>query len=453
MNLEKTYNKRDFCKKIMLVGAIGPTLTGEVSSSCLPFGAMALSAFLKERGINCKVVSTAFPRAAEEIFNALDDIDLLGISSMSGPYLNYAISISIAVKKIKPELPIVWGGPHASLMDEDLITNDFVDFVIRGVGEVSLWELVKALKGESSFFSVPGLTWIDRGLIKRNGLSTDFEINALPPLDYSFLSDKYPFLMTDEFSYFSSRGCPFECSYCVASQIYNRRWYNKTEEKVIDELEEAYQKYRFKSVYFWDDNLFVDIKRLLRILESLNNRDIFFQWSGFARVDTFSRLGRETVAELEKRGLKWVSFGAESGSERTLSRIDKGITVDNIKETVLKLKGFNIVCDFSFMGGMPQETDQDFYDTVNLLRWIKKNNSRSSVRMFRFVLYPKMPMLDDHKEIRNLLPKNIYGWSKITYQNAKFPWVSSKINRALTTLSFTSLYSETKRKLSIKNIL
>lgn len=453
MNLTKTYNKRDFRKKIMLVGAIGPTLTGEVSSSCLPFGAMALSAFLKERGIQCKVVSTAFPDAAEEIFNDLENFDLLGISSMSGPYLNYAISISVAAKKMKPDLPIVWGGSHASLMDEDLIMNNFVDFVVRGVGEVSLYELMRALEGECSFYSVPGLTWIDRGLIRRNNMSTNFDINELPPLDYSFLSDKYSFLLTNEFSYFSSRGCPFECSYCVASQIYNRRWYNKTEEKVINELEEAYERYRFKSVYFWDDNLFVDTKRLLRILESLNEHNIFFEWLGFARADTFSRLDHETIIELKKRGLKWVGFGAESGSQRILDRINKGITVDNIKETVLKLKRSNISCGFSFMGGMPQETDQDFYDTLNLLRWIEKNNSRVSIQMFRFVLYPKMPMLDYYKEINDLLPKNIYEWSKITYQNARFPWVSKKINRALITLSSASLYSERTQKLSIRNVI
>lgn len=440
-------------RKVMLVGAIAPALSYNVSSGCLPFGAMALSNFLKQNGLNCEVFSTAFPEAIDGIYSNLDNFDLLGISSMSGPYLNYAITIAQSVRKIRPDIPIVWGGPHASLMDEDLITKDFVDFVIRGVGEWSLLRLIQSLENRCSFSSVPGLTWQEDGRIKKNEPSVNFSIEELPPLDYSFLSKKYSTILNRQFSYFSSRGCPFNCSYCVSSQIYNRCWYSKSEDKVVSELIESYRAYKFQSVFFWDDNLFVDVKRLLNILSKLARNNINFSWSAFCRVDIFSRLNNEIIEELKERGMKWLSFGVESGSQQVLNRLNKGITIDDIKQTALKLKICEIKADFSFMGGIPGETIDDFYKTLDLLKWVKRNNRHISVRVFRFIPYPKMPILNDNKLIDTFLPKDVYQWSEVSYQNKRFPWVSRKISRALTVLSPASLYSEKPKGLSIINIV
>lgn len=143
--------------RCLLIGALALPLGNKISPGCLPFGAMALSGFLKQQGIDCKVVSTALPRAIGQIYNELDKVSLVGISSMSGPYLNYAVSIAENIKKFLPELPIVWGGPHASLMGEDLIVRNLADFAVRGVGEKSLLMLIKLLRGDADFSAIPGL--------------------------------------------------------------------------------------------------------------------------------------------------------------------------------------------------------------------------------------------------------------------------------------------------------
>lgn len=439
--------------KCLLVGAIAPPLGNKVSPGCLPFGAMALSSFLKQQGIDCKVVSTALPGASEQILKNLDEVGLLGISSMSGPYLNYAISVAENVKKIRPDLPIVWGGPHASLMGEDLVSRNLADFAIKGVGERSLLMLIKSLKGNSSFSSVPGLIWRENGGIKQNNPDTNYNINDFPQLDYSVISDSYPSLLSEEFSYFTSRGCPFNCSYCVASIIYSRRWHNKSEDKVMEELRESYERFKFKSVFLWDDNLFVDTHRLINILSRLDHFGISFQWSGFGRADLFSRFNDESIRELKKLGLKWISIGAESGSQNTLDRLDKGIKLEDIKQAVFKLKKWNISCDFSFMGGIPGETIEDFYKTLDLVRWIKDIIPLASVRIFKFIPYPKMPILSNNKAINKFLPANTYGWSKVTYQNTNFPWVPKKMHSALAILSIASFYSEKPRRVVFKNII
>lgn len=434
----------------LLIGAIAPSIGNAVSAGCLPFGAMALSGYLIEHGIDCKVVSTAIPGSEEEISNALSKADLLGISSMSGPYLNYAISIVNNIRKIKPDLPIVWGGPHASLMGEDLISKNLADFVIKGVGERSLFLLIKGLKQKDKFSSIPGLIWKEEGVIKSNDPDKDFDINDFPKLDYSFVEEKYPFLLREEFNYFTSRGCPFDCSYCVASVIYNRRWCSKKEEKVKLEIKEAYDKFKFKSIMFWDDNLFVDTKRLMRIISELKKEGIIFQWSGFCRADIFSNLEDEVIKELKNNGLKWISIGAESGSQKILDSLSKGIKVGQIKEAVIKLKKWGILCDLSFMGGLPQERAEDFKLTLDLVGWIKEIYPSASVRVFRFIPYPKMPIL---KNIENFSDTDTYGWSRVLYQSTKFPWVPKRVNRALNILAPASFYSYRPTGLSLKNLI
>lgn len=372
---------------------------------------------------------------------------------MSGPYLGYAITIVKNIKATKPNLPIVWGGSHASLMDEDLIMNDLADFVIRGVGEKALFKLILSLNGRFHLSSVPGLTYREKDHIIRNELDPDFNIEEFPQLDYSFVEGRFPALLREEFSYFSSRGCPFNCSFCVASALYHRHWYSKSEEKIVNELTESYQKYKFNQILFQDDNLFVDVKRLCNILSRLNKLDIHFQWSGFCRADIFSKINDEIMAELKDSGLKWISIGAESGCQETLQRLNKGIQVTQIKQAALKLKDWNVACDFSFMGGIPGETNDDFYKTLDLVKWIKQINPEAAIRVFRFTPYPKMPILDYYKEVQNFLPQNSYEWCKVSYQNNKLLRVTKEINRALIVLSAASHYGEKPKGRSLKKII
>ncbi len=436
-------------RKCLLVGAIAPALGNNISPGCLPFGTMALSSYLKQQGIQCKVVSTALPGAIDQILNELNNVDLVGISSMSGPYLSYAISVAEAIRKIKPDLPIVWGGPHASLMGDDLIKRQLADFVIKGVGEKSLLMLVKSLDDYLPLNSVPGLIYKENGTIRQNRTESNFNIDEFPQLDYSVAEKDYPKLLNEEFSYFTSRGCPFNCSYCVASEIYNRRWHDKSEGKIIAEISEAYDKYKFKSILFWDDNLFVDAHRLVNIFTKLRERNIHFSWSGFCRADTFSRLDYEVIEKLTESGLVWVSIGAESGSQRILNTLNKGIKVEQVRETAIRLKKQNIQCDFSFMAGLPGETKEDFYETLNLVRWIKGIYPQASTRIFRFIPYPKMPILNS---IKDSLPDNSYDWCNVTYQKTQFYRIPKEVNRALYVLSPASMYSQKPQTLSLRNM-
>ncbi len=438
--------------RVLLIGAISPPIVNKISSGCLPFGVMALSTYLKKQGIKTAVVSTAFPDAAGQICAELSNVGLVGISSMSGPYLNYAIVTARNIRKAWPGLPIVWGGPHASLLDDSIINAGLGDFIIRGAGEKPLHKLILSLEGFSSLSSVPGLTYCEKGMLKRNQRDSAFDIEELPAIDYS-LAESYTSLLRDEFFYFTSRGCLFNCSFCVSSELYGRHWYAKSEDKVIFELREAYEKYKFASVFFMDDNVFLDAERLRNILRGLNRCGVHFSWSGFCRADLLQRIDDSLITELKDMGLKYISIGAESGSQKTLDRLNKGISVEQIKQSAIKLKKFDIQSDFSFMGGIPQETPSDFMQTLSLIKWIRGINRSASVRLFRFIPYPGMSIIDRCEGILQHLPNNIYGWCGVTYQDTVFPWVPKTIDRILTVIATASHYGFKPKITSLKTFL
>jgi radical SAM superfamily enzyme YgiQ (UPF0313 family) len=391
-----------------MIGALAPPVTGKLNSACLPFGAMAISGYLKSKGIECKVVSTAFPDAKKEIRNNLD-CDFVGISTMTGNYLNYAIYVAKMIKKLRPRIPIVWGGAHASLMSDELIKESYVDCVIKGQGEIPFYNLIKGTVTNEKF-----------------------NIEKMPQLDYGF-SPYSQSLCENEIGYFSSRGCPMRCTFCVASQIYGGKWWNKSEEKVFNELKELYELYHYKSIFFWDDNMLVDPERALRIIRRLNDMGIKFEWRANCRLDVVAKMSDETLKEIKETGNVWLNFGGESGSQRVLNMLNKNLKVSQIKTAARKLGKYDLNVNISFMGGIIGETEKDFSRTLALLRQIRKIAPKLTTRIYRFIPYPKMPIVNE--SIIKHLPKTTEGWGKVSYQSTRFPWVPRKVDLILKTLS------------------
>jgi radical SAM superfamily enzyme YgiQ (UPF0313 family) len=406
--------------RVVFIGAIAPALNNKITPGVLPFGILSIASYLRKNGIESKIISTAFPDSFIEIKKSFP-CDFVGISSMSGPYLKYAIVVAEWARKYYPKTKIIWGGPHASLFKDSLIEEGYADIVVQGVGEK---QMLKIIQGDLSY------------------CKEDFDINEFPDIDYSFIKKKYMDSMP-EYNYFSSRGCPYRCSFCVASTIYNRKWYSKTVDKVKGELKEAQDKYNFNTVLFWDDNLFVDIDRLYKIIDGTN-----FKWKGYARIDRFAKLSDNTIYEFKKKGLSWVSFGVESGSQKTLNALNKEITAEQVRTVASKLDRCGLMVDFSFMGGIPGETYEDFAETLKVIKYIKKINRNYSVRLFRFTPYPGMAIT------KNIpLPKMNKEWVDIYYQKSNFFWVSKDINRVLDVFSAAGMYSEKPKNYGILFVL
>lgn len=415
-----------------------------------PLSLMALSTCLKQNGYEVKIVDGGIEKNAEkEVLSSLDDAICFGITCMTGPPIHIGLSMAKKVREKIPELPIVWGGFHPSLLPEQTIQHPLVDIVVRGQGEETMVELVDALKNRQPLKNVKGLTYKQDGKIISNLPRPLRDINDFPMPDYSSIDIK-GYAKHGPVYYLTSRGCPYRCAFCTINHLYGRRWFRYPAERVIQELKFIVETYGVKDFRFGDDNFFVDTQRVKQICDGIEELDI--TWESFGRCDIFSRLSNDVLKKIKSSGCTWISFGAESGSQKILDMIHKDITIKEIIETVKKCKEFNIDADFTFMTGFPGESINDLKMTMKLFDKMYSINKNISIRLFSFTPSPKIELIDACVKNGLTLPTSFEEWGKFGYEEHINPWLSAEHKSLIKTFDFliTFLFAVNKKRFEKK---
>jgi len=256
------------------------------------------------------------------------------------------------------------GGPHVTFMDvETLEKNPFVDYIVRGEGEITMHELIKSLEKRIEPKDVLGLTYRVNGVIKRNPPRPPIkDLDSLPMPAYHLLPmERYVSEGLRYATVISSRGCPFECVFCSSSRICGKRWRARSTEKVVEEVQLLTDKYRVQSIEFVDDNFTLNRKRVKGICEEFVKRGIDLFWVCGSRVDS---VNSELVSNLSKANCLLIYLGVESGSQRILDYMMKGITLSQSERAVRLAKRYGLEVAASFILGMPDETVSEIEDTI-----------------------------------------------------------------------------------------
>jgi radical SAM superfamily enzyme YgiQ (UPF0313 family) len=437
-------------KDIVLFGAILPPVDFRITAGSFPLGLLALSSVLKARGIGVEVISGAFIDARKRLEEALPECRYLGISAMSGPYLQMGIEVAKLARKKYPHVKIIWGGVHATLLPEETIREPYVDVVVRGMGEETLPELIEAWDTAKPLCDIKGVTFKDdSGFVSTIDREMP-DINSFPSFDYtSFLPHKDKVV---ELPYISSRGCPWGCTFCVASKLYKQRYFFYSAERMFEEIRKLSELFSCHRFVFWDDNLFVVKERLKRFCELLIEHKVKIKWSAFCHCDLFLKYEDALVELMKEAGLENISFGAESGSSKILDMIKKKITQEQILATVKKATVTNLNADFTFMTGFPQETVEDFKITLQLFRDMLKINPDISIRLFAFTPYPKIPLLEEEPHLAHFFPKTTEGWAQLTYQNYLPQWVSAEHRQLIDNVVWMVNFLSRSQRPRTKNI-
>jgi radical SAM superfamily enzyme YgiQ (UPF0313 family) len=213
----------------------------------------------------------------------------VGVSTSTGPQLRYALEVSERVKS-RGQVPVVWGGVHASLLPEETLRNRAVDYVVQGEGEGALLELVEALEGKRRIGAVPGLWYKERGQILSTGLRDHVDLDTQPPLAYHLL-DLSPYRRrifgAERLSFFTSRGCPHGCRFCFNTTFNRRRWRAMSPAVAVDRLTDFVERQGLGGVVLYDSNFFADLDRgrnILRELEKQGRKMVFTRMH--TRADT-----------------------------------------------------------------------------------------------------------------------------------------------------------------------
>ena len=341
----------------------------------LPIGIAYLIAVLEKGGydstvIDCAALGIDHKRLGAKIASL--EPHVIGITSLT-PLIQSSLLAAHVVKEINPKTLVILGGPHATFMDEQLLSeNSEVDVVVRGEGEQTLLELVDTLSKSNlkDFDKVAGITFRKNGQIIRNPNRQFIQkLDELPrPAYEQFPLKKYRLFGKAIFPIMTSRGCPFQCSYCVSSRMSGIQFRARSPKNVVDELEWLRDTHGADAFSFYDDAFTLDIERAIEICEEMKKRKIDLPWDCQTRVDHISK---EVLVKMREAKCQLVSFGVESGCQKILDAVKKKTTIEQNERAVRWAKEVGLPVSMSVINGYPGETTETLKQTLDFIRKIE----------------------------------------------------------------------------------
>ncbi|MBI2042702.1 MAG: cobalamin B12-binding domain-containing protein [Candidatus Nealsonbacteria bacterium] len=416
----------------MRITLIFPPNTFQTKPNMPPLGIAWLAAVLRSNGFNdvSLIESMANNYSNEDIIGLLkkNPPDLIGISF--GTQIRFsAFDLIRSIKKEMPNISIVVGGPHPTLTAQDTLENlAEIDAVVKGEGEISFLNLVRAMEQGRDFFDVKGISFRDnKGNIVHNPRESAIQdLDALPlPARDLLPIEKYTqrtFLSKKRCTnIMTSRGCPYYCVYCSTSEQWGHSIRHRSPLNVLDEIEYLFKTYPFfEGIRFFDDVFTMDKKRVLAICDEIIRRKLNFVWECEARANT---IDEEVAAAMKKAGCEFIDLGIESGSDKILKNIRKGITVEQAIRAAKVIKKAGIGMKAFFMHGLPGETYEDIKKTVFLSRYLFYELGVEGTTQGISVIYPGTEMEMLAKNSGNL-PKD-FSWAKPYKMDRSYPPLSA----------------------------
>lgn len=293
-----------------------------------------------------------------------------------------------------PEIKIVLGGVHASIMYAQIIEKFRYAVVVIGEGELTLKELLEAFEGKRPMDGVAGLAYWDGGLKVTVQRELIEDLDTLPDARHEIFFDNDPARTVAHV--ISSRGCPFDCSFCCLKTISRRRYRTRGIERVAAEIKALKLKYpRLQEVQFHDDTLLLDNTRVIEFCKLMVKERLGLRFVCSARVKPVSA---EMFGWMKKAGFTKIMFGLETGSEKLLDSIHKSIT----KSDVINL--FNVIKPYDFnittflMCGFPGETDATVQETIDLVRATQRISYNLVAGVGKLWVYPGTEVYEALKE-------------------------------------------------------
>lgn len=310
--------------------------------------------------------------------------DIIGITSTTSN-VKSGLEFAARVKEFDRKIPVIFGGIHATVLPEEILRNDSVDIVVRGEGEITLVELLRKIGGDLS--TINGISFKSNGSIYHNqAKGTLHDLDSLPLPAYHLLSLE----LYDRISIMSSRGCPGRCTFCGSHLLFGYGTRFRSVKRIVDELE-ILKGYGVKQVWFSDDTLTVDKKRVHSLCEEILKRKLDMKWSCMSRVNS---VDKEMLTEMKRAGCITVGFGIESADPEVLKKVKKGIRLDNAESVFRWCEEVGIESCAFLLIGLPGQTWNSIIMTNEFLKRTKPTTTGISI----LVPYPDTQIYRDMRK-------------------------------------------------------
>ncbi|MFO8055858.1 MAG: radical SAM protein [bacterium] len=344
-----------------------------------PLGIMSVGAALSAAGHEVKLLDLAVD-GIEELDRLLPESDLVGLSSSTALY-GRACRVLDRVREQSPNLPVILGGPHATVVPEEVIARGF-DAASIGEGEATAVEIAQAICENQPLYRVPGVV-ARRGERIMWGPARPFlkDMDGLPDPDRS-LADYEGYFQKglSQVGIMASRGCPYNCLFCKPMQdkLFGRKIRRRPVKNIVQEMERCVSMLGNRRFLFRDDTMALAGMEWFNRFESALEASSLTgpAWSCQARVD---QVNGPLLEKMKSCGLKGMAFGVESGSQKVLDYYRKGIKLEQTVKAFETCHRLGIGTHAFIMLGAPVETPADLEMTANLVRSIRPDSVSISI--------------------------------------------------------------------------
>lgn len=384
-------------------------------NSCrFPVSLLYIAGSLESIDIEVNIVDLKINTIDEIVF---DDYLFVGITMLTGRMIKDGLNVLQLFKDYNPDIPTVIGGVHPTLLAEQSLKNELVDFVVMGEGEETIKELSNALllNDVNLFQDIKGLAYKVDNKIHINSGRVPSNMDELPiHLPYHLIG--HDLSQVKLLPLHTSRGCPFRCAFCYNVAVNERKYRTKSASLVIQELDYILKKYpNVIAIDFQaEDEFFIYPKRIKQLFEAIEEQKIKkIHWSAFLRWDTLSRVDDDLLNLIYEISFPVFSLGSESGNQRVLDEIIiKDIKINQIIEGTLRLTEKKINHISSFMCCLPTESLDELKDTLKLVRHLYEESLYFSINgIFMFNPIPGTHLFDRVvKDFNFNPPQNLIDW-------------------------------------------
>jgi len=376
------------------------TLVNNLNQKDFPLGLGLLGTILLNNGysviiINANIDPDWEKKAIAELKR--NDIAFIGFSCMSSQIYS-AIGLSKRIKSISPDIPIVFGGVHPTLMPESLVRTPWVDICVINEGDASLIPLMNYFNDKIKIEDVPNVcTKNKEGGILKTGFAQLTSFDKLPDRidDVFYKEDISKYILNINidgkerkgFSILTGLGCNYRCAFCI-NAITKRRYRSRSANSIYREVKYLKNNYDITFFNFQDEHFLADKSRVFELMGLIeNDKDLLgnIVWNSSVRVSDIrdDYINVEVLKRIKSCGGDGFGVGGESGSDRMLKILKKGILRKDIIRAVEYCNEAKVKLSFSFVMCWPEETLDDMLETARLIKEMYESGPYANVPYFQ----------------------------------------------------------------------
>jgi anaerobic magnesium-protoporphyrin IX monomethyl ester cyclase len=382
----------------------------EAAGRWMPLAFVSLAAMARKAGWQAEIYDAMTKNhGLKEIEERLlqSKPDVVAITSTTSTIVA-ALDVLKLVKKIHPDILTIAGGVHPTFCYEELLLQnpEILDMVVRGEGEITLFELLSCIDNRQRFDHVHGLAFHDGQKIvvtpERQFLQ---DLDSIPMAwdlvdwnDYTYFVIPHSRLGVIN----SSRGCNHDCTFCSQQKFWKQSWRGRNPEKVVDEIQHLRKQYGVNVVLIADEFPTKDRVRWERMLDLLIERNLDVYLLMETRVEDIVR-DEDILWKYRRAGIIHVYIGVEATSQQTLDMIKKDISVEQSLQAIRLIHRFNMITETSFVLGFPDETVESISRTLKLARFYNPDFAH-------FLAITPWPYANLHEQVKEHI--EVFDYSK-----------------------------------------